>query len=66
MLYDQQAKKADIVTKKVKTLPKVQPKGSQAKVSPKSDALKKARSRLKQTGSLDDAASAVEQLLFNS
>jgi len=65
-LYDEQSKKADIVTKKVKTLPKVQPKGALKSVKASSGKLKSAKARLRKSGSIDDAASAVEQLLFNS
>lgn len=64
-LYDEQSKKADIVTKKVKTLPKVQPKGALKPVKPTSSKLKSAKARLRKSGSIDDAASAVEQLLFS-
>ncbi|TNF09404.1 MAG: hypothetical protein EP323_00450 [Gammaproteobacteria bacterium] len=64
MLYDQQASKADVVTKKVKTLPKVQPKAAQNKVNPKLDALTQAKARLRKSGSTQDAVAAVEQLLF--
>jgi hypothetical protein len=63
MLYDKSKTEAKVVTKKVKTLPKIQPKAPQGKVSPKSDAISKAKARLKKSGSIDDAAALLEQLL---
>ena len=64
MLYDQQSKKAKVAEKKVKTLPKIQPKGSVSQSKPSSKKLQAAKARLKKTGSVEDAAAAVEQLLF--
>lgn len=62
-LYDQGQQAADVVTKKVKTLPKIQ--SSAAKLNkPKGSSLKKAQQRLKKSGSLDDAAAGISELLF--
>ena len=63
MLYDKSQEAAKVVTKKVKTLPKVQPKAPQGKISPKSNAMAQAKARLKKSGSMEDAAALVEQLL---
>ena len=63
-LYDQQSQKANIASKKVKNLPKVQPKGAQKAVKPNASKLKEAKAKLRKSGNIDDAASAVEQLLF--
>lgn len=61
-LWDSKGKDVEVTTKKVKKLPKVQsPKG--AGVKPKSTRIDKAKARLKGSGSLDDAASAIANLL---
>lgn len=59
--FDQIGKEAGVVTKKVKTLPKIQKPSASVK-KPKGSNLKKAKARLGKSGSLDDAAKGIEQL----
>lgn len=64
MLYDQQVKSANIAKKKVKAAPKMQkPTKPAAKLSPEREKLKAAKARLKKSGHVRDAASAMESFL---
>ena len=62
-LFDENQKKASVVTKKVKTLPKMQSKAPLSKPTGKDEIFGKLKTRLKKTGSLDDAAAALSQLM---
>ncbi|WP_373092742.1 hypothetical protein [Zhongshania sp.] len=63
MLYDQQSQKVETAKKKVKVKPKMQKPAKQAAPAPKADKLKVSKSRLKKTGHIRDAASAIESLI---
>ncbi|WP_373089279.1 hypothetical protein [Zhongshania sp.] len=63
MLYDQQSQKVSTAKKKVKAKPKMQKPAKQAAPAPKADKLRVSKSRLKKTGHVRDAASAIESLI---